>query len=60
MKLNDCEGLFIECETCGDRVKIAKNKGSCFKTDYSPEWLFDFLVLHGDCDIDKIKIKGEV
>ena len=51
--------IFIKCGKCGDRVKIAKNKGGYFKTGYDTEWLQTFLSDHGECDINQIEIIGE-
>ncbi len=48
-KVSDHEYLYIKCQECNDRVKIAKNDGSYWKTGYPSDWLGDFLLLHGDC-----------
>ena len=56
---SDFEFLFIVCEQCGEKVKIGKNKGNHYTTDYPGEWLYDFLIEHSGCGINKIKLRWE-
>ena len=57
--LNDYAHLFFCCRICGKKVKLAKNKGSYWKTGYPQLWLEDFLVQHGDCGFADLYICGE-
>jgi len=54
--LEDCEGLCIRCEKHNDQVKLAKNKGSYWKSDYNPDWLSDFLNAHQGCKLQLIGV----
>lgn len=47
--LSEHEYIFLSCPSCKERVKLAKNKGNYWKTDYNPTWLPDFLLSHQDC-----------
>lgn len=58
---------YLVCKSCerlahknfAHQVKLAKNKGSYFKTEYPHEWLSEFLMNHSDCDISQIVVEWE-
>ena len=54
-KISDAQYLFIKCEKCGDRSKLAKNKGDWVVFDF----LSEFLLNHSDCGTENIMFGWE-
>lgn len=57
--VESAECVFLVCKACGDKVKIAKNKGASWKQYNHAEWIADFLLKHSTCRQSDIEIKFE-
>lgn len=63
-RISDCEYLFLECDTCNDTQRIAKNKGSYWKEFNSftkpqseEHSIIEFLQHHSECPVQGIRIR---
>jgi hypothetical protein len=54
-EINNYEYLYIRCEECNERWKIAKNRGA----DWISYSIDEFLIEHGSCNRNKIKVEFE-
>jgi hypothetical protein len=57
--VESAEYVFLVCKACGDKVKIAKNKGASWDQYNHAEWIADFLLTHSSCKQSDIEIRYE-
>lgn len=56
MKVCDQEYILVVCETCGDRCKIAKNKGADWWCGTFNKNFKEFLLKHSCCESRSLSI----